>query len=242
MTWCFLPDTASLCSGGGGLDMGLDLAEPGFLPPPASSSGRIPRSVLIAAQRAGYFAPAPIWDNVKTFDGRPWRGLCDTEACRIPMPAVSAAGQRKGEDDPRHLLAGRCQDRRRGSAGGVFLENVPGHVSLGLETVLRTLWDMGFTPAVGLFSASKSARRMKGSGLHRGPPQRPTASLQTAEDPTPGQTGGTTLAGATEDKWATPTLVSTREGWTAEELETRREEVRRETLAKGNTTPATASD
>lgn len=74
---------------------------------------------------------------------------------------------------------------------------------------------------------------MKGSGSSSWPTATAHSFAQTAEDPTPGQTGGTTLAGAAEDKWATPTLVSTREGWTAEELETRREEVRRETLAKG---------
>ena len=79
----------------------------------------------------------------------------------------------------------------------------------------------------------KSARRMKGSGSSSWPTATAHSFAQTAEDPTPGQTGGTTLAGAAEDKWATPTLVSTREGWTAEELEARREEVRRETLAKG---------
>jgi len=37
----------------------------------------------------------------------------------------------------------------------VLLENVSGHVSLGLETVLRELWSMGYTPAAGLFSAAE---------------------------------------------------------------------------------------
>lgn len=34
-------------------------------------------------------------------------------------------------------------------------QNVAGHVTLGLETVLRELWDMGYTPAAGLFSAAE---------------------------------------------------------------------------------------
>ena len=29
-----------------------------------------PRAVLIAAQRAGYFAPAPIWDDLRSFDAQ----------------------------------------------------------------------------------------------------------------------------------------------------------------------------
>ena len=145
----------SLCSGGGGLDMGLDLAEPGFATACFVEWEEYPRSVLIAAQRAGYFAPAPIWDNVKTFDGRPWRGLCDTVLAGYPCQPFSAAGQRKGEDDPRHLWPDVARIVGEVQPEWVFLENVPGHVSLGLETVLRTLWDMGFTPAVGLFSASE---------------------------------------------------------------------------------------
>lgn len=145
----------SLCSGGGGLDMGLDLAEPGFATACFVEWEEYPRSVLIAAQRAGYFAPAPIWDNVKTFDGRPWRGVCDTVLAGYPCQPFSAAGQRKGEDDPRHLWPDVSRIIGEVQPEWVFLENVPGHVSLGLETVLRTLWDMGFTPAVGLFSASE---------------------------------------------------------------------------------------
>ena len=145
----------SLCSGGGGLDMGLDLAEPGFATACFVEWEEYPRSVLIAAQRAGYFAPAPIWDNVRTFDGRPWRGVCDTVLAGYPCQPFSAAGQRKGENDPRHLWPDVARIIGEVQPEWVFLENVPGHVSLGLETVLRTLWDMGFTPAVGLFSASE---------------------------------------------------------------------------------------
>jgi hypothetical protein len=33
-----------------------------------------PRAVLIAAQRAGYFAPAPIWDDLRSFDARAFHG------------------------------------------------------------------------------------------------------------------------------------------------------------------------
>ena len=36
--------------------------------------------VLVARQNDGLLAPFPIWDDVRTFDGRPWRGAVDVVA------------------------------------------------------------------------------------------------------------------------------------------------------------------
>ena len=146
----------SLCAGGGGLDLGLMLAEPGFHTRCFVEWEEYPRSVLIAAQRAGYFAPAPIWDDVTTFDGRPFRGAIDTILAGYPCQPFSHAGKRKGADDKRHLWPEVARIIREVEPRWVFLENVAGHVSLGAETVLRELWDLGWTPAAGLFSASET--------------------------------------------------------------------------------------
>ena len=51
--------------------MGLMLAEPGFHTRAFVEWEDWPRSVLAAAQRAGYFAPAPIWDDLCSFDRGP---------------------------------------------------------------------------------------------------------------------------------------------------------------------------
>jgi len=64
----------SLCAGGGGLDLGLMLAEPRYHTRAFVEWEDWPRSVLIAAQRAGYFTPAPIWDDLRSFDARPPEG------------------------------------------------------------------------------------------------------------------------------------------------------------------------
>lgn len=74
----------SLCAGAGGLDMGLMLAEPEFHTRCFVEWELYPRSTIIAAQNAGYFAPAPIWDDVTTFDGRPFRGAIDTILAGYP--------------------------------------------------------------------------------------------------------------------------------------------------------------
>lgn len=135
--------------------MGLGLAEPGFATACFVEIEDYPRTVLAAAQAAGYFHAAPIWDDLKRFSGRPWRGIVDTVLAGYPCQPFSAAGQRKGEDDPRHLWPDVARIIREVEPEWVFLENVPGHVTLGLETVLRTLWEMGWTPAVGLFAAGE---------------------------------------------------------------------------------------
>lgn len=148
----------SLCAGGGGLDMGLMLAEPGFHTRCWVEWEEYPRSVIVAAQRAGYFAPAPIWDDLTTFDARPFAGCIDTLLAGYPCQPFSHAGQRKGTDDERHLWPDVARVARElgPSLEWLLLENVAGHVSLGLETVLRDLRDMDFTPAVGLFTAAET--------------------------------------------------------------------------------------
>lgn len=138
--------------------MGLMLAEPGFHTRCWVEWEEYPRSVIVAAQRAGYFAPAPIWDDLTTFDARPFAGAIDTVLAGYPCQPFSHAGQRKGADDERHLWPDVARVARElgPSLKWVFLENVAGHVTLGLETVLRDLRDMGFTPAVGLFTAAET--------------------------------------------------------------------------------------
>jgi len=93
----------SLCAGGGGLDMGLMLAEPGFHTRCFVEWEEYPRATIIAAQRAGYFAPAPIWDDLTTFDAKPFAGAIDTLLAGYPCQPFSQAGKRLGADDPRHL-------------------------------------------------------------------------------------------------------------------------------------------
>lgn len=172
----------SLCAGGGGLEMGLALAEPGFTTacyvetepyaqasliagmlggflPGASEHGpglEGPSGKRIHARGASFVRPAPVWGNLRTFVGYEWRGVVDTVLAGYPCQPFSAAGQRKGADDERHLWPDVARVIRECRPRWVFLENVAGHVSLGAETVLRELWDMGWTPAAGIFSASET--------------------------------------------------------------------------------------
>ncbi len=210
----------SLCAGGGGLDLGIMLAEPGFHTRAFVEWESYPRAVLIAAQRAGYFAPAPIWDDLRSFDARPFRGAFDIVLAGYPCQPFSAAGKRSGADDPRHLWPEVARVIRQCSPDWVFLENVAGHVTLGLESVLRELWRMGYTPAAGLFSAAEVGaphQRLRIFILaHTDEPASRHGSLQSGREQRLHPQGGSAgvghhqLVDAEGNRW--------REGWAGPEL------------------------
>ena len=83
----------SLCAGAGGLDMGLMLAEPDFHTRCFVEWEEYPRQSIIAAQQAGYFAPAPIWGDLTTFDSRPISFAIDTLLAGYPCQPFSMAGR-----------------------------------------------------------------------------------------------------------------------------------------------------
>lgn len=58
------------------------------------------RRILVVRQNEGIFRPFPIWDDVRTFDGRPWRGVIDIVSGGFPCQAFSnaAAGQNTADD------------------------------------------------------------------------------------------------------------------------------------------------
>jgi len=104
-----------------------------------------PASVLCARQNDGLLPPFPIWDDVQTFDGKPWRGIVDVVSGGFPCQDISAAGKGAGIDGERsgmwkHMARVVSEVRPR----YVFVENSPMLVTRGLERVIGDLTSLGY--------------------------------------------------------------------------------------------------
>ena len=103
------------------------------------------RRVLLARQRDGHLDRFPIWDDIKTFDGRPWRGSVDVVSGGFPCQDVSAAGTGKGLAGSRSgLVFEMLRVARETQPTFVFSENSPRLRTRGLGTIIEELTGMGF--------------------------------------------------------------------------------------------------
>jgi DNA (cytosine-5)-methyltransferase 1 len=145
----------SLCAGVGGLDLGLHLAEPGYRTVCHVERNSFAAATLVARMADAALAPAPVWDDLRSFDGRPWRERVHIISAGYPCQPFSLAGDRRGQNDPRHLWPEVARIVREIGPEWCFFENVPGHLSLGLQDVARDLQGMGYRVAACVLSAAE---------------------------------------------------------------------------------------
>ena len=114
-----------------------------------------PASVLCARQNDGLLPPFPIWDDVQTFKGEPWRGIVDVISGGFPCTDISAAGKGAGIDGE---ASGMWREMARiiheVRPRYVFVENSPMLTSRGLGRVLGDLAAMGFDAKWGVLGAA----------------------------------------------------------------------------------------
>lgn len=149
-------NSISVCSGGGGLDLGVELAIPCTRPVLYVEREAFACGHLVEAMRAGRMAPAPLWSDARTVPGRRFRGLVDLVFGGIPCQPHSVAGKRLGEEDERDLWSPTRRLIAQCGAWVVLIENVGGMLSSGgAYRVWRDLQRMGFAVEGGLFTAEE---------------------------------------------------------------------------------------
>ena len=104
-----------------------------------------PRRVLLQRQADGLLPRFPIWDDICTFDGHPWRGKVDVISGGFPCQDISAAGKGDGLDGERSGLwteMARLVGEIRPPF--VFVENSPMLTSRGGVRVIADLTSLGY--------------------------------------------------------------------------------------------------
>jgi DNA (cytosine-5)-methyltransferase 1 len=115
------------------------------------------RETLMQRQNDGILDLFPIWDDVRTFDGRPWRGVVDVVSGGFPCQDISAAGKGAGIDGERSgLWSEMARIISEVRPRFVFVENSPMLVVRGLGRVLGDLSLMGFDAEWGIVGADDS--------------------------------------------------------------------------------------
>lgn len=137
----------SLFSGYGGLDLGLKMAIPDLRTVLYCEYDRYAQGVLMSRMRDGGLDTAPIWTDVRTLDGRCWRGCVDIISGGFPCQDISIAnpngrGVAGGEKSGlwyrfRDII---CDVR----PSFVFVENSTELSNKGIDIVLAQFSEIGF--------------------------------------------------------------------------------------------------
>lgn len=145
----------ALCAGAGGLELGIGLAERRYRTIAYVEREPAAVAVLKARMRDGCLHRAPVFDDLRTFKGRPWRGRVDILSAGYPCQPFSTCGDRKGFADERNLWPHVARIIGEVRPARVCLENVSAHLSLGFPLVAWDLRRLGYRFAAGVFSAGE---------------------------------------------------------------------------------------
>ena len=104
-----------------------------------------PVSVLCARQNEGLLPPFPIWSDICSFDGRPWRGIVDIISGGFPCTDISIAGKGEGLDgDESSMWYEMARVVSEVRPRFVFVENSPMLTIRGGVRVIADLTQMGY--------------------------------------------------------------------------------------------------
>ena len=148
-----LPTVVSFCSGYGGIERGLDLAGFEHRTIAYVEIEAFAITNLVQKMERGLIPAAPIYTNLMCFPAQIFRNKVDIITGGYPCQPFSQAGKRQGKDDSRHLWPVIRKHMEAIRPSRVMFENVEGHISLGLSTVISDLEEDGYNATWGIFSA-----------------------------------------------------------------------------------------
>lgn len=131
-----------LFSGIGGISYAL---RPYVRPIAYCEIDRYCQSLLLECQASGQLDAAPIWDDVRTFDGSPFKGRCDIICGGFPCQDISVAGRGIGLEGERSgLFFEILRLAKEIQPAFLFLENVPAITTRGGLRVVREIAEIGY--------------------------------------------------------------------------------------------------
>jgi DNA (cytosine-5)-methyltransferase 1 len=111
--------------------------------------------VLAQRQNDGILKPFPIWSDITSFDGKPWKGVVDVVSGGFPCQDISVAGKGAGLNGER---SGLWKEFKRiiceVQPEFAFIENSPMLITRGLDRILCDLAEMGFDAQWGIISCA----------------------------------------------------------------------------------------
>jgi DNA (cytosine-5)-methyltransferase 1 len=123
-------------------------------------------SVLVQRQNDGILPPFPVWSDVQTFDGRPWRRIIDSISGGFPCEDISVAGNGAGLDGERSgLWREFARVIREIRPIRIRVENSPALTTRGIDRVLGDLAAMGYNAEWGVLGAADAIWR-DGTPIH----------------------------------------------------------------------------
>lgn len=147
----------SICSGVGGLELGVRIARPDAVCVAHIEREIAAAEVLAARMQDGSIHEGLVWSDLSTFDPRPFAGIVDCITSGDPCQPNSIAGKRLGADDDRWLLDHVLRVIEGVRPARVFRENVTGNADGQLAAIVPALERMGYRVASGIFSAGEDA-------------------------------------------------------------------------------------
>jgi len=145
----------ALFAGVGGLELGIKQLIPESRIVCYVEGEAFSASVLVSKMEKGLLHEAPIWSDVRTFNGSIFSGKVDFITAGFPCQPFSQAGKLKGKEDERWLWNDIERIISEVRPNFIFLENVSNFINGGIDAVLGTLAKFGFDAEYGCLKVSE---------------------------------------------------------------------------------------